>query len=47
MQFLRDQWRWVTVEHTWKGKIPAAQFFAGVPFGLTAKEMNAWLHRGG
>ena len=31
----------------WKGKIPAAQFFAGVPFGLTAKEMNAWLHRGG
>ena len=31
----------------WKGKIPAAQFFAGVPFGLNAKEMNAWVNRGG
>ena len=31
----------------WKGKIPAAQFFAGVPFGLTADEMNAWVNRGG
>jgi len=31
----------------WKGKIPAAQFFAGIPFGLNAKEMNAWVNRGG
>ena len=31
----------------WKGKIPAAQFFAGVPFGLTADEINAWVNRGG
>jgi TRAP-type mannitol/chloroaromatic compound transport system substrate-binding protein len=31
----------------WKGKIEAAQFFAAVPFGLTAQEMNAWLHYGG
>ena len=31
----------------WKGKIPAAQYFAGVPFGLNAKEMNAWVSRGG
>lgn len=31
----------------WKGKIPAAQFFAGVPFGLTANEINAWVNRGG
>ena len=31
----------------WKGKIPAAQFFAGVPFGLTAVEINAWVNRGG
>ena len=31
----------------WKGKVPAAQFFAGVPFGFTAQEMNAWLYYGG
>ena len=31
----------------WKGKIPAAQFFAGVPFGLTAQEQNSWLYYGG
>lgn len=31
----------------WKGKIPAAQFFTSVPFGMTAQEMNGWLHYGG
>ncbi len=31
----------------WKGKIPAAQFFATVPFGFTAQEINSWLHYGG
>lgn len=31
----------------WKGKVPAAQFFAAVPFGLTAQEMNGWLFHGG
>ncbi|MEX2488163.1 MAG: TRAP transporter substrate-binding protein [Pseudomonadales bacterium] len=31
----------------WKGKVPAAQFFAAVPFGLTAVEMNGWLYHGG
>ena len=31
----------------WKGKVPAAQFFAGVPFGFTADEINAWVYRGG
>ena len=31
----------------WKGKSEAAQFFAAVPFGLTANEMNAWLYHGG
>lgn len=31
----------------WKGKAPAAQFFASVPFGLTAQEMNAWVYHGG
>ena len=28
-------------------KVPAAQFFAGVPFGFTADEINAWVYRGG
>ncbi len=31
----------------WKGKIPSAVFFAAVPFGFNAQEMNAWLHYGG
>ena len=31
----------------WKGKVPAAQFFTAVPFGLTAQEMDGWLHHGG
>ena len=31
----------------WKGKVPQAQFFAAVPFGLNAQEMNGWLHHGG
>lgn len=31
----------------WRGKAPAAQFFTTVPFGMTAQEMNGWLHHGG
>jgi len=31
----------------WKGKSEAAQFFAAVPFGLTAQEMNGWFYYGG
>lgn len=31
----------------WKGKVPMAQFFTAVPFGLTAQEMNGWLFHGG
>ena len=31
----------------WKGKHEATQFFAAVPFGLTATEMNGWLRYGG
>ncbi len=31
----------------WKGKMPAAPFFTSVPFGMTAQEMNGWLHYGG
>ncbi len=31
----------------WAGKVPAAQFMSTVPFGMTAKGMNAWLYNGG
>ncbi|WP_020406731.1 TRAP transporter substrate-binding protein [Hahella ganghwensis] len=31
----------------WKGKVPAAQFFATVPFGLNAQELNSWVSYGG
>ena len=31
----------------WKGKIPSAVFYTAVPFGMTAQEMNGWLHYGG
>ena len=31
----------------WKGKVPAAQFFTTVPFGLTSQEFNSWIYYGG
>jgi TRAP-type mannitol/chloroaromatic compound transport system substrate-binding protein len=31
----------------WAGKLPAAQFFSSVPFGMTANELNAWIYHGG
>jgi TRAP-type mannitol/chloroaromatic compound transport system substrate-binding protein len=31
----------------WAGKVPAAQFFSTVPFGMNAQQMNAWLLTGG
>ena len=31
----------------WAGKIPAAQFFTSVPFGMNAQGMNAWYYGGG
>ncbi len=31
----------------WAGKIPAAQYFTTVPFGLNTQGMNAWLFHGG
>lgn len=31
----------------WQEKIPAAPLFSAIPFGMTAQEMNAWLHYGG
>ncbi|ALG67577.1 TRAP transporter substrate-binding protein [Beggiatoa leptomitoformis] len=30
----------------WAGKVPAAQFMTAVPFGMTAKAMNAWFYYG-
>ncbi len=36
-----------TSAYYWKGKIPVAQFFSTVPFGMTGQEMNAWLYYGG
>ena len=31
----------------WAGKAPAAQFFASVPFGMNAQQLNAWILTGG
>ena len=31
----------------WTGKVPEAQFFSTVPFGMTALGMNSWLYDGG
>ncbi len=31
----------------WAGKSSAAQFFASVPFGMNAQQMNAWILNGG
>ncbi|MEO0472069.1 MAG: TRAP transporter substrate-binding protein [Bacteroidota bacterium] len=35
------------VAYYWAGKVPAAQFFATVPFGMNAQQMNSWLLSGG
>lgn len=31
----------------WAGKVPEVQFMSAVPFGMTAKGMNAWFYSGG
>jgi TRAP-type mannitol/chloroaromatic compound transport system substrate-binding protein len=31
----------------WKGKVPASLVFAGLPFGMTAQELNGWMYYGG
>lgn len=31
----------------WRGKLASAEFFATVPFGMNAQEMNGWLRYGG
>lgn len=30
-----------------RGKVPAAQYFTTIPFGLNANEINAWIYHGG
>ncbi|MEL6669132.1 MAG: TRAP transporter substrate-binding protein [Bacteroidota bacterium] len=35
------------VAYYWSGKVPAAQYFGGIPLGFNAQEMNAWLISGG
>lgn len=34
------------VSYYWAGKCPAAQFFAAVPFGFNAQNINAWFYGG-
>jgi TRAP-type mannitol/chloroaromatic compound transport system substrate-binding protein len=34
-------------EYYWDGRSPAFSYFAAVPFGFTAAEMNAWIYFGG
>jgi TRAP-type mannitol/chloroaromatic compound transport system substrate-binding protein len=36
-----------SASYYWSGKVPAAQFFASIPFGMNAQQMNAWLYSGG
>ncbi len=36
-----------TASYYWKGKAPAAQYFAGIPFGLSAQELHGWIYYGG
>ena len=31
----------------WKGKVPEAQFFSTMPFGMVASEMLGWIYKGG
>jgi TRAP-type mannitol/chloroaromatic compound transport system substrate-binding protein len=35
------------VSYYWSGINPASQFFASIPFGFNAQQMNAWLYYGG
>lgn len=36
-----------SASYYWPEKVPAAQWFTTVPFGLKASELNTWLHQGG
>jgi TRAP-type mannitol/chloroaromatic compound transport system substrate-binding protein len=36
-----------SASYYWAKKVPAAQWFTTVPFGLKASELNTWLNKGG
>lgn len=36
-----------SASYFWAGKLPAAQFFAAVPFGMNVQQTNAWYYSGG
>ncbi len=36
-----------SASYYWAKRVPAAQWFSSVPFGLKASELNTWLHKGG
>ena len=36
-----------TAAYYWAGKVPAAQWFSSVPFGMKAQGMNTWYYEGG
>jgi len=36
-----------STSYYWKGKAPEAQFFSGIPFGMTAQELHGWVYYGG
>jgi len=36
-----------SASYYWKGKAPAAQFFSGIPFGMTSQELHGWIYYGG
>ena len=36
-----------SAEYYWQKKSPAFSFFAAVPFGFTASELNSWIYYGG
>ncbi len=36
-----------SVSYYWGGKVPASQFFASLPFGMNAQQVNSWIINGG
>ncbi|GGB06672.1 TRAP transporter substrate-binding protein [Agarivorans gilvus] len=36
-----------SASYYWQKQLPAAVFFTAIPFGMRAKELNAWLYLGG
>ena len=47
MRFPQAQWKWAMVALITGRQSSSCTVFAGVPFGFTADEINAWVNRGG